>query len=105
MLYTSKFQEILIDENKSHPSISNEETIKRYLYNHVKKSVDESIYNRITPSGSQPDKLYGLCKVHKSGHPMRPVISMVGSAAYQLAKYIDTFIKPNINCNLTAVAL
>ena len=67
----------------------------------MKKSVDESIYNRITPSGSQPGKLYGLCKVHKSGHPMRPVISMVGTAEYQLAKYIDTFIKPNINCNFT----
>ena len=32
---------------------------------------------------------------------MRPVISMVGTAEYQLAKYIDTFIKPNINCNFT----
>ena len=26
---------------------------------------------------------------------------MVGTAEYQLAKYIDTFIKPNINCNFT----
>ena len=26
---------------------------------------------------------------------------MVGTADYQLDKYIDTLIKPNINCNLT----
>jgi hypothetical protein len=28
---------------------------------------------------------------------MRPVISMIGTAEYQLAKYLDGFIKPNIN--------
>ena len=51
----------------------------------------------MTPSGSQPGKLYGLCKVHKAGHPMRPVISMIGTAEYKLAKYLDGFIKPNIS--------
>ena len=28
---------------------------------------------------------------------MRPVISMLGTAEYKLAKYLDSFIKPNIN--------
>ena len=32
---------------------------------------------------------------------MRPVISMVGTAEYRLAKYLDTFIKPCINTSHT----
>ena len=37
-----------------------------------------------------------LCKVHKQGHPLRPVVSMVGTSAYGLAKYLDKVIKPFI---------
>ena len=97
VLDKSKFEEIVVNPDQTHPVISNENRIKRYIYNHVKKCVDESVCSEITPSGSQPGKLYGLCKVHKDGNPMRPVISMVGTAEYHLAKYLDTFIKPNIN--------
>ena len=101
VLDKEKFEEIRVDSNKVHPIISNEDSIKRYLYNHVKNNVEETVYNNILPSGSQPGKLYGLCKVHKAGYPMRPVISMVGTAEYKLAKFLDTFIKPNINVDFT----
>ena len=30
------------------------------------------------------------------GHPMRPVISMIGTPEYELAKFLDSYIKPNI---------
>ena len=85
MLDKSKFEEIAVDPDQTHPVISNENRIKRYIYNNVKKCVDETVCSEITPSGSQPGKLYGLCKVHKDGNPMRPVISMVGTAEYHLA--------------------
>ena len=39
-------------------------------------------------------KLYGLCKVHKMGFPFRPVVSMIGTAEYTLAKYLDRIIIP-----------
>ena len=35
--------------------------------------------------------------IHKVGNPMRPVISMLNTAEFKLAKYLDSFIKPNIN--------
>ena len=101
ILDKEKFEEIPCDINEVHPIIRNEATIKRYLHTHVKKCVEDSVYTGITPCGSQAGKLYGLCKVHKSGHPMRPVISMVGTAEYKLAKFLDTFIKPNINVDYT----
>ena len=50
----------------------------------------------LVPSGSQPGKLYGMCKVHKKDFPLRPVVSMINTPEYELAKYLDNFIKPNI---------
>ena len=38
--------------------------------------------------------MYGLAKVHKSGVPLRPVVSMVGTPQYQLSKYLDKLIRP-----------
>ena len=101
ILDKDKFEEITVDVTKQHPVVSNEVSIKGYLARNVKKCVEDSVYRKIVPSGSQPGKLYGLCKVHKANHPMRPVISMVGTAEYALAKYLDDFIKPNINVSHT----
>ena len=97
VLDRDKFQEIAVDQNELHPIIRNEKTIAGFIYRSVKPKVDNGVYHDITPSGSQPGKLYGLCKVHKAGNPLRPVISMIGTAEYNLAKYLDKFIKPNIN--------
>ena len=35
-------------------------------------------------------------KVHKSDVPLRPVISMIGTPEYKLAKFLDDLIKPHI---------
>ena len=46
-----------------------------------------------------------MCKVHKNGYPLRPVISMINTPEYKLAKFLDEYIKPNIpisfSCNST----
>ena len=36
----------------------------------IKPYVDEDILSSILPTGSQPDKLYGMCKVHM-GIPLK----------------------------------
>ena len=97
VLDKEKFEEISFHESDVHPIITNENKIKDFLYRNIRGKIDDVVYNSIVPSGSQPGKLYGLCKVHKAGNPLRPVISMLGTAEYQLAKYLDDFIKPNIN--------
>jgi hypothetical protein len=38
-----------------------------------------------------------LPKIHKTGKPIRPIISTVKIYNYQLAKYLDSFLKPLIN--------
>ena len=40
--------------------------------------------------------MYGLIKVHKNNNPARPVISMIGTPEYQLAKFLDSIIKSYI---------
>ena len=99
ILDQSKFEEVNVIENEPHPVIVNENRIKSFLYRNLKLKgcIDEGIYKSITPCGSQPGKVYGLCKVHKDGYPMRPLISMINTAEFKLAKYLDGFIKPNIN--------
>ena len=47
-------------------------------------------------SENNPGKLYGTCKVHKTDNPLRPVISMINTAEFNLAKWLDSYIKPNI---------
>ena len=76
--------------------MKNEKFIQSYLRENVKAHVDKFVYDNLYQTGSQPGKLYGMCKVHKEGYPLRPVISMINTAEYKLAKWLDSYIKPNI---------
>ena len=63
-----------------------------------KNVLDDNIYSKILPVGSQPGKLYGLCKVHKevvSGcPPFRPIISAIKTPTYHLAKFLLPILEP-----------
>ena len=48
------------------------------------------------PTGTDVGKLYGSCKVHKTGYPVRPIVAMINTPEYNLAKYLDAIIKPYI---------
>ena len=42
--------------------------------------VDNEMLESLRPTGSHPARLYGLAKVHKTTCPVRPILSMPGSA-------------------------
>jgi len=46
-----------------------------------------------------PPRLYGLPKMHKSGVPVRPIVSFVSSRTYELSKYLSSFFKCVTNFN------
>ena len=96
----SKFKKLNIadDFEKASLIISKQRSVKYYVdtYLNDKNGFDKKMRDNLTPTGSQPGKLYGLCKVHKEGHPMRPVVSMIGTPEYKLVKFLDVFIKLNI---------
>ena len=99
VLDDTKFKEIDTKKTKTHPVINKENTIKRFLAKFIKPFVSAEEYVKLIPSGSQPGKIYGLCKVHKEGQPLRPVVSMLSTAEYNIAKYLDSIIKPCIPNN------
>ena len=73
--------------------IQKETSITYYIEKCMKKIEGHA---KLIPSGSKPGKLYGLAKVHKSNVPLRPVVSMVDTPEYNLAKCLDIMIKPYI---------
>ena len=102
--YYAKLDNILADKSKFikinteqeiHPIIAKENSIRYYVRKYLKDYGDEIIKSLI-PSGRNPGKLYGLIKVHKDGNPARPVVSMIGTPEYTLAKFLDSIIKPYI---------
>ena len=44
--------------------------------------------------GSQRPRMYGLPKIHKSGIPLRPILSMCHSAQHSLAKWLVEVLNP-----------
>ena len=63
------------------------------------KGYDEKLIQKLVLSGSAPGKIYGVVKVHKKDNPLRLVVCMVGTPEYELAKFLDKFIKPYIPNN------
>ena len=59
------------------------------------------------PTGSQPARLYGLAKVHKTDTPMRPVLSMPGSAYHGVAQVVANWLSNvpecKINCSTKSI--
>ena len=50
--------------------------------------IQEELCDQLKTCGSQPPRIYGLAKVHKANTPLRPVLSMPGSAYYKIAKQV-----------------
>ena len=94
---TSKFERVVTTRsNAKHPILKRQESVRDSINNLLKEHVSTDKYKKLVPKGSGPGKLYGMCKIHKKDNPMRPVVSMIGTAEYQLAKYLDSLIKPNL---------
>ena len=51
-------------------------------------------YKQFYPTNAVPPKFYGLPKIHKTGTPLRPIVSSRGSITYGVAKELAHIIKP-----------
>ena len=94
ILNSQKFQEIgPVDTHDNTARI--EGSIQRRLLTLLKsEALARSVYEAIRPSGSQRPRLYGLPKTHKNGVPLRPILSMIGSAQHELAKFFSATLQP-----------
>ena len=67
---------------------------KRLLELVNSKVLTNEVYDRIRPTGSQRPQMYGLPKIHKPNVPLRPTLSMIGSAQHELAKWLSEVLDP-----------
>ena len=101
---TSKFKKIQIDDSKVlnhliHMENKIVELLKRLK---EKQEISDKVHNELYPTGSKPDILYGLCKIHKSivdgVTPFRPILSAIGTPTSKLAKCFVPLLEP-LTCN------
>ena len=95
ILDTNQFTNLSIDQTKK-----TEEKIHCVLRK-IRRSYSVQEYSTIYPKGSCPRKFYGTPEVHKLPEnrnvdqlPIRPIVSNIGAATYQLAKYLAKLLSP-----------
>ena len=90
-----------IRSNEKSPILKEEERITNVLKDLKSKGkIDDKLFNRMKPTGSQPARLYGLAKVHKQDTPMRPVLSMPGSAYHGVAQVVANWLSVVPECQM-----
>ena len=89
----SKFQ--LVNNNWFKEILKYEDKVNRFLSKLLKdKIIDRNTYDFLYLSSSRPGILYGLPKVHKENCPIRPILSAIGTAGYNLSKFLLQFLTP-----------
>ena len=97
---STKFKKIVHDPNKRlNFIISQERKVTDVLKVLLDKgSLDQTLYDKLRPTGSRLGALYGLCKVHKKSTdgspPFRPILSAIGTPTYKLAKFLVPKLSP-----------
>ena len=103
ILNLSQFEEVPIKKRKNEksPVIKEEERIRDAL-KELKESeeIDEYLFDKLKPIGSQPARLYGMAKVHKKKIPVRPVLSMPGSAYHKIGMQVAEWLTMVPECGI-----
>ena len=65
------------------------------------KEIFSNEYNLMYASETKPGILYGLPKVHKRDVPLRPILSAIGTAGYNIAKFFVSLLSIFTNNEFT----
>ena len=85
-------QFVPLDNEKFHRE--REQELNKYIFSLFKKGViDNKLHFQLQSTSSSFSVFYGLPKVHKTGYPIRPIISTIVSYQYQLSKYLAKTIR------------
>ena len=80
---------------KRNPTATIEKKVKDTLIRLERNnSLPTPLRKRLTPQQSKCPQIYGLPKVHKTGIPLRPIVSTIGSPTYQLANELCRILSP-----------
>ena len=56
-------------------------------------NLEEGMYKAMYATGCVPPEYYGLTKIHKTGNPLRPIVSSRGSVTYGVARVLSKVLK------------
>ena len=56
--------------------------------------ITPQFYNKYYPRGCSAPKIYGLPKIHKTGSPLRPIVSTFLSPVSKLGKWLSVALRP-----------
>ncbi|XP_053691858.1 uncharacterized protein LOC128740344 [Sabethes cyaneus] len=92
--YKEKMQNLIDDEN-TYKKLKGDPTTKIIKKIGVivdawrdKKYIETKVHRKLKVTSCNPPRIYGLPKIHKQDRPMRPVVSTIGSATYNLAQFL-----------------
>jgi len=60
------------------------------------KIIDEWQYRRLKCTNGNLPRCYGLPKIHKPGHPLRIIVSSLGSPLYEVAKFLNELLSTSL---------
>ena len=90
-------------KNAKHPIFKEEEKVQKLLSDLLKEDkISKVLHDKMRPRGSQPPRLYGLAKVHKTATPLRPVLSMPGSAYFNVARQVAYWLSNVPECQINS---
>ena len=86
----TKFLTLGLSSEKDNTSKIESRIQRCLLQLHKDDLLPANLHDLIRPTGSQLPRMYGLPKAHKKDVPLRPILSMTGSAQHQLAKCLSS---------------
>ena len=97
--YINKAQDLLKEEAykiipEDHTNKQKNKVIQLLKKIKTEGGINEENYKKMYPTGAGIPKFYGLPKVHKTGVPLRPIVSSRGSVTYNTSKELARILKP-----------
>lgn len=95
--YVEKVNGLLSDGSTYENLIRNPlDNVIAFFNRNVKKVLSNcaQLAKKFITTGPVLPYMYGVVKTHKPGHPMRPIVSSVGSSTYKLSKWLVKELSP-----------
>ena len=89
---------------KKNPICAIEKCLNLFIWKLYKNDkISSYLFKTLRSSDSALPRIYELPKIHKPKVPLRPIVSFIGTATYQLAKFLKQILVPLVgNTQYTA---
>ena len=107
--YREKALSMLNDRNtysitKSDPTSKTQRKLNKMSLDLKKANIiNENLYRMLYSSDGLSPRFYGLEKIHKTGIPLRPIVSFINSPTYDVSSYLAKILSPVVGNTVNTV--